>query len=151
MLQTLLNFPDPTTWSGTGKLHQKGPILYDALSHSPLGGWWHRHAHTQYTNTHIHHITQTHTKQSKGKAYGSHAEHSYCRPVNQHWDACTSLRCLSLVQANLPGAGLVTCRWTVQVSWREVTEHFVMVPTPLSETRTVGNLLPEVPIDVTVR
>jgi len=28
----------------------------------------------------------------------------------------------SLVQANPLGAGLVTCRRTVQVSWREVTE-----------------------------
>jgi len=42
--------------------------------------------------------------------------------VNQHWDACAPLRHLSLVQANPPGAGLVTHRRTVQVSWREVAE-----------------------------
>jgi len=65
----------------------------------------HTHTHMHYTNTHIHHITKRYTKQSKSKAYGSHAEHSYCRPVNQHWDACAPLRFLSLVQANLPRAG----------------------------------------------
>ena len=51
-------------------------------------------------------------------------------------------------QANPPGAGLVTHRRTVQVSWREEVEHD---PTPLSKSRTVGHLLPQfkVPIDVT--
>jgi len=42
--------------------------------------------------------------------------------VNQHWDACAPLRRLSLVQANPSGAGLVTHRRTVQVSWIEVVE-----------------------------
>jgi len=48
---------------------------------------------------------QLHTHTSK--AYGSHAKHSYCCPVNQHWDACAPLRDSSFVQANPPGAGLV--------------------------------------------
>ena len=62
----------------------------------------------------------THTIQSK--AYSSHVKHSHCRPVNQHWDGCAPLRHSSLVQANLPGAGLVTRRRTVQVSQLEVVE-----------------------------
>ena len=59
------------------------------------------------------------THKAKPKVYGSHG---YCRPVNQHWDACAPLRHLSLVQENPPGEGLVTRRRTVQVSWREVAE-----------------------------
>ena len=58
----------------------------------------------------------------KPKAYGSHVKLSRCRQVNQHWDACAPLRHLSLVQANSPGAGLVTRRRTVQVSQIEVVE-----------------------------
>jgi len=42
--------------------------------------------------------------------------------VNQHWDACAPLRHLSLVQANPPGAGIVTNRRPAQVSWKEVAE-----------------------------
>jgi len=42
--------------------------------------------------------------------------------VNQHWDACAPLRHLGLVEAYRPGAGLVTHRGTVQVSWRGVVE-----------------------------
>ena len=78
----------------------------------------HTHARTQaYTYKHTHTCMHTHTcththaythKASKSKAYGSHAKHSYCRPVNQHWDAYAPLRHLSLVQANPLGAGLVT-------------------------------------------
>jgi len=68
------------------------------------------------------HGHKQHKYKSKAKAYGSHAEHSYCRPVNQHWDACAPLRRLSLAQANPPGAGLVTYRRTVQVSWIEDME-----------------------------
>ena len=60
------------------------------------------------------------TRQSK--AYGSHANHSYCHPMNQHWGACAPLRHLSLVQANPPVAGLVTCGRIVQVSQIEVAE-----------------------------
>jgi len=61
--------------------------------------------------------TYTHTHQAKqSKAYGSRAKYSYFHPVNQHWDGCAPLRHLSLVQANPPGAGLVTHRRTVQVS-----------------------------------
>ena len=56
---------------------------------------------------------------AKNKAYGSHAKHSYCCPVNH---ACAPLRHSSLVQANTPGAGLVTRRKTVQVLQKEVAE-----------------------------
>jgi len=65
--------------------------------------------------------THTHTH-TQSKAYGSHAKHSYCCPVNQHWDACVPLGHYSLVQANPPGTGLVTHRRTVQVSQIEVKE-----------------------------
>ena len=59
-----------------------------------------------------------------------------------HWDdSCTPLRHFSLVQANPPGG---THRRTVQVSWREWNLKFHNNPTPLSETRTVGHLLPPV-------
>ena len=44
-----------------------------------------------------------HTQSKQSKAYGSHAKHSYCHPVNQHW---VPLRHLSLVQTNPVGAGL---------------------------------------------
>ena len=66
---------------------------------------------------------QSKAKQSKAKqskANGNRMKHGYCHPANQFWDTCVTLRRLSLVQANLPGAGLVTRRRTVQVSWREV-------------------------------
>ena len=53
----------------------------------------------------------------QSKAYDSLAEHSYCCPVNQHWDACAPLR---RVQANPPGAGLVT--HMKAISWRKVAE-----------------------------
>ena len=62
------------------------------------------------------------THKSKSKAYGSHAKHSYCCPVNRHWDANAPLRHSSLVQANPPRAGLVTRRRTIQVSQIEVAE-----------------------------
>jgi len=58
--------------------------------------------------------------------------------VNQHWDACAPL---SLVQANPPGAGLVTHRRTVQVSQIEIAGPNDL--TLLNETRTVGHLLPQ--------
>jgi len=67
-----------------------------------------------------------------------------CEPV---------LGCLCTIQileAN-PGAGLVTRRRTVQVSWIEVVEPKVAQQPQhhLSETKIVGHLLPQVPIDVT--
>jgi len=58
-----------------------------------------------YTHTNTHTLTHTQSKQSQSKAYGSHAKHSYCCPVDQHWDACAPFRHLSLVQANPLGAG----------------------------------------------
>jgi len=39
------------------------------------------------------------------KTYGSHARHSYCCPAD---NACVPIRHFSLVEANPPGAGLVT-------------------------------------------
>ena len=66
--------------------------------------------------------TSTIVVQGLSKAYGSNVRHGYFRPVNQHWDACAPLRHLCLVQANPPGAELVTCSRTVQVSWRKVME-----------------------------
>jgi len=77
----------------------------------------------------------------QSKAYGSHVKHSYCCPVNKHWDACASLRNSSLVQANPSGAGLVTHRRTVQVSQIEVAEP--KVPQWPHTARTVGHLLPQ--------
>jgi len=59
-------------------------------------------------------------------------------PPIEPWPALGCL-CLSIVQANLPGAGLVTHRRVVQVLWREVTEP--QRPTALSKTRTIENLL----------
>ena len=35
----------------------------------------------------------THT-QKPSKAYGSHMKHSYCRLMNQHWNACAPLKML---------------------------------------------------------
>ena len=69
--------------------------------------------------THQHRLTYVCTNErmrnkSKAKASGTHAKHSYYRPANQYWDACALLRHLSLVQANSPGAGVVTHRGTVQ-------------------------------------
>ena len=78
------------------------------------GGTAHARAHTR-TNAHVHTHVHAH------KAY-NHAKHNYCCPAGQYWDACAPLRCLSLVQANPPRAGLVTHRRTVQVSRREVVE-----------------------------
>jgi len=60
--------------------------------------------------------------------------------VSQHWNACAPLRHLSLVKENTLGAGLVTHRRTLQVSWREV--GFTMIPKSLGKTRMVGHLLP---------
>ena len=40
---------------------------------------------------------------SASKAYGNRAKHSYCHPVNQHWDACAPLGHLNLVQEILLG------------------------------------------------
>ena len=114
--------------------------LYSSFSHS------HKHTHT---HTHAH--ARTHTQ---SKASSSHAKHSYCCPVNQHWDVCAPLRNLSLVQENPPGAELVTRRRNVQVSWREVTEP--KVPQYLNTTKrdkdSWGICFPslhQVPIDAT--
>ena len=57
-----------------------------------------------------HTCAHTHTR-TQSKAYGSHAKHSYCRSVNQHWDSCAPLRHSSLVQTNPTGASL---EWTKQ-------------------------------------
>jgi len=52
--------------------------------------------------------------------------------------------------ANPPGAGLVTRRRVVQVSWTENrNSKFHNDLTLLSETRTVGHLLPQFTPDVT--
>ena len=67
-------------------------------------------------------LPSVHTHTIQSKAYGSHVKHSHCHPANQHWDACAPLRHSSLVQANPPGAGLVTRRRTVQVSQLVVVE-----------------------------
>ena len=64
---------------------------------------------------------------------------------------CTT-QALKPCAADPPGAGLVTRRRTVQVSWREVVEPSTTTSTPLSETRTLGHCFPslhQVPIDVT--
>ena len=52
-----------------------------------------------------------HLLTSQSKAYGSYAKQNYYCPANQHWDVCVPLRHWSVVQANPPGAGLVTHRW----------------------------------------
>ena len=84
-------------WSNVSKIscprkqkHQSGPAGNQTWNFS-----------ITRASTHPYPRTHTHTH----KASGSHAKHSYCRPVNQHWDACAPLRHLSLVQANPPGAG----------------------------------------------
>jgi len=77
-----------------------------------------RNPSCMYGTRKVHTHTHTHTS----KVYSSHMKHSYCCPVNQHWDAYTPLRHLNFVQANPLGARLVTRRRTVQVSWREVAE-----------------------------
>ena len=66
---------------------------------------------------------------------------STAKPMAAMRNTEPALGCLSLVKVNPPGAGLVIHRRTVQASQREVVES--KVPTPLNETRTVGNLLPQ--------
>ena len=100
--------------------------------------------------THQHRLTYVRTNErmrnkSKAKASGTHVKHSYYRPANQHWDACALLRHLSLVQANSPGAGLVSnpqggCPETE----RSRTQSSTTASTPLSEARTVEYLLPQI-------
>ena len=51
--------------------------------------------------------TYVRTHKAKSKVYESLRQpcktQIYCRPANQHWDACVPLRCLSLVQKDPPG------------------------------------------------
>jgi len=73
-----------------------------------------------YTVINVH----THTKEKKAKPLAAMQNIAqYCRPVNQHWDACAPLRHFNLVQAYPPGAGLVTHRRTVQRKIMDLKFH----------------------------
>ena len=93
------------------------------------------------------------SQHAQSKASGSPAKHSYCHPVNHHWDSCAPLRHLSLLQANSPGAELITCRRAIHPGVMERSRGTLEVPQqPLSKTRTVSICFPslhQVPIGIT--